>query len=106
MSKFKYEGGQKLWMGATGQPVTVIARTEFFTGKQPRYCVEAEEGSIQGKNMAQDWTNEDMLTDVAPEPVAPAEKQPDPRLATSKRAASIKPAETRGVESVRTGKRP
>lgn len=66
----KYENGQDLFIAATGQAVKVIAKTEFFDGRQARYCVETSEGSIFGKNMPQDWINEDKLTAVAPKNVA------------------------------------
>lgn len=63
--RLKYEGLQRVWIAKNGHPVTVVARTEFFNGKQPRYCVESEM-HIPGKNMHQDWINEDQLTAVQP----------------------------------------
>ena len=78
--RLKFEGLQRLWIKKNGHPVQVVARTEFFNGKQPRYCVESET-HIPGKNMNQDWINEDQLTSIepviekAPEPPVPQAKQ-------------------------------
>jgi hypothetical protein len=58
---FKFEGNQELWVAETKEPVTVFGRTEFFTGKQPRYYVQGEEGF-------EAWLNEDALVDVDPNP--------------------------------------
>lgn len=70
---FKFEGNQKLFIAENGHAVKIIARTEFFNGKQPRYCVQSD-SSIPGKNVSEDWINEDKLTDVAPsEPVIEGE---------------------------------
>lgn len=80
---FKFEGGQEVYIGLNPNPVKVIARTEFFDGRQPRYCVESET-SIPGKNMNQDWINEDKLSDVAPK-----EQEVEPESKPEEKAASI-----------------
>jgi hypothetical protein len=68
---FKFEGNQKVFLGET--EVTIFGRTEFFTGKQPRYYVTAEQ-ALPGSNSNEAWVNEDMLSAVAPAPkAAPAE---------------------------------
>lgn len=68
---FKFEGGQTVYIAENNHPVKVIARTEFFSDKQPRYCVQSET-AIPGKNVAEDWINEDKLTDIAPVAIAEA----------------------------------
>lgn len=71
---FKFEGNQKVWLIGSDHPVTIFGRTEFFNGKMPRYYVVSET-AIPGKNMAEDWVNEDKLTDIEPvkEEKAPVE---------------------------------
>lgn len=86
--RFKYEGNQKVWIAKHAHPVTIVARTEFFSDRQPRYCVESET-HIPGKNMNQDWINEDQLTSIEPakpEPVA----TPEPVKVESKRRPGIR----------------
>lgn len=70
---FKFEGNQKVFISKNGHPVTVLGRTEFFNGKQARYYVQSET-AIPGKNIAEDWINEDQLTNIAPVIEAPAEE--------------------------------
>ncbi len=62
---FKFEGNQQVWLIESKHPVTIFGRTEFFNGKQPRYYVQSEE-AIPGKNVSEDWVNEDKLSDVQP----------------------------------------
>lgn len=87
---FKFEGNQIVWIADNGHKVTIIARTEFFTGKQPRYCVQSET-AIPGKNVAEDWINEDKLTVVDPNIIVPAPPAP------------VSPYSTRGKKSIRRG---
>lgn len=87
---FKFEGKQTLYIAENGHEVTVIARTEFFNGKQPRYCVQSET-AIPGKNVAEDWINEDKLTDVAPvAPVVEGEVLPPTSIPTVKNKKGIR----------------
>jgi len=84
--RFKFEGNQQVWIAKNGHPVKIVARTEFFSERQPRYCVESET-HIPGKNMHQDWINEDQLTHI--EPVV--EKAPEaPKPAKAGKLPSVR----------------
>lgn len=63
--RLKFEGLQRVWIAKNGHPVIIVGRTEFFNDRQPRYCVQSET-FIPGKNMNQDWINEDQLTAIEP----------------------------------------
>jgi len=62
---FRYEGNQKVFIIKNGHPVTILGRSEFFTGKQNRYYIRSET-AIPGKNINEDWINEDQLTHIEP----------------------------------------
>lgn len=57
----KFDGNQKVFLISSNHPVTIFGRTEFFNGKQPRYYIVSQT-SIPGKNLNEDWVNEDQLS--------------------------------------------
>lgn len=64
---FKFNNGQNVFVASTGQEAKIIARTEFLdSNRQPRYCIQSLEGTVQGKNMDQDWINEGALVEEMP----------------------------------------
>lgn len=87
---FKFNGNQKVWLLGSNHPVTIFGRTEFFTGKAPRYYVQSET-HIPGSNMAEAWVNEDALTDV--EPVVEVEEKVEETTA---------PLSAKGKKGIRT----
>lgn len=90
---FRYEGNQKVWIRSNGHAVTVLGRSEFYTGKQNRYYIRSET-AIPGKNNNEDWINEDQLTHI--EPVAEIVPEPNYNAVTTGKRPGKQPRQLGG----------